>query len=115
MDQLESAIFHRHQRSGWVRLRTLVTLRWFAIAGQVLAVLVAQEVFDVHVARGPVAITIGLSVLANLISIFVYPENRRLSESEATAMMVLIPGTPVLARPCGCPGACCPGWPGACE
>lgn len=76
------------QRANLVRLRTLVILRWFAIIGQSGAVLVATTIFDLTLELGLVVMTIGASVLANLFSSFLYPENKRLSEREATLILV---------------------------
>ena len=70
-------------RGDWVRLRTLITLRWIAIAGQVVALGVADRLFRVELHLGLCAVAVGASVLANLIAIFVYPQNKRLSETEA--------------------------------
>ncbi len=36
-------LFNMQARGDWVRLRTLVTLRWIAIAGQIAAVLAASQ------------------------------------------------------------------------
>ena len=48
---------------------------------------VATRLYDLRMDAGPPAITIGAAILANLVSSFVYPENKRLSEREASAMM----------------------------
>ncbi|SLN30539.1 sensor histidine kinase RegB [Roseisalinus antarcticus] len=88
MDVTEFEMFRDHERSNWVRLRTLVVLRWIAIAGQTIALIVAAEAFGLRVEVGLAAMTIGASVLANLFSTFVFPENQRLSERQATLMMV---------------------------
>lgn len=84
----EFEMFQDQQRSNWVRLRTLVTLRWFAAAGQLAAVIVAINVYGLQIEAGYAAIVIGGSVLANLICSFVYPENKRLSEREASLWLV---------------------------
>lgn len=76
-------ILQDRERSNWVRLRTLVMLRWWAISGQILAVLVAVRTYDLRVEVAAVALTILASVLANLFLSFLYPENKRLSEREA--------------------------------
>lgn len=73
--------------SNWVRIRTLVILRWFAVAGQAGAVLVAHYVFHLNLEIGLIAMTIGVSILANIVSTFIYPENRRLTENEAFFMI----------------------------
>lgn len=84
----ELQFFQEHQRSNWVRLRTLVVLRWFAILGQITAIVVATSVYDLQVHISSAALIIGSAIIANLFSSTLYPENKRLSERE-TAMMLL--------------------------
>jgi len=81
-------LFAEHRRSNWVRLRTLIVLRWIAIAGQLAAITVAQIYFDLRLEIGLCYVAIGTSVIANLIAIFVYPQNKRLSEGEAFLMLL---------------------------
>ncbi len=88
MNETQFQIIQENQRSNWVRLRTLVTLRWFAITGQIIAILVAVYVFDLQIEVGPCVLVVGSSILANLFSSFLYPENRRLTEREATLMLL---------------------------
>jgi two-component system, sensor histidine kinase RegB len=83
----ELETFQDQQRSNWVRLRTLVILRWFAISGQIIAVLCAIFLFGLRFEVGLVAITIGASVLGNLFSSFLFPKNKQLSEREAAAIL----------------------------
>lgn len=66
-----------------VRLRTLILVRWMAIAGQVAAILVASQAYGLQLPLGLCALAVGLSVLANLLLVGLFPENRRLSEAEA--------------------------------
>lgn len=66
-----------------VRQRTLILLRWMAIAGQIAAILVASQAYGLQLPLGLCALAVGLSVLANLALIMLFPENRRLTESEA--------------------------------
>ena len=73
----------RDTRSDWVRLRTLILLRWMAIIGQTTAITVAYLHFGLQLPVGLCYLAVGTSVIANLISIFVFPENKRLSEAEA--------------------------------
>ncbi len=73
--------------SGSVRLRTVILLRWAAISGQIAAIAVGVRFFQLQLEIGLCTLAIGASVLANLVAIFLYPENRRLSEQEMTAMM----------------------------
>ncbi len=84
----EMEVFQDPGRSNWVRLRTLVILRWVAVAGQIAAVIVAVRWFDLRVETGFVSMTIGASVLANLFSTFLFEENRRLNEREALLILL---------------------------
>lgn len=81
-------LFSLHRRSNWVRLRTLILLRWIAVAGQLIAITLAQRLFDLDLDIGLCFLAIGAAITANLVAIFVYPENKRLSEREV-AMMLL--------------------------
>lgn len=74
----------RVSRSDWVRLRTLIALRWMAIAGQITALLVAHTVYGIALNLGVCFLIVGASAVFNLVASFVYPENKRLSEGEAT-------------------------------
>ena len=82
-----TALFNT-RRSNWVRLRTLIVLRWIAIGGQLSAITIAQRLFDLQLDLGLCFLAIGAAVTANLIAIFVYPENKRLSESEVAVMLL---------------------------
>ena len=75
-------------RSGWVRLRTLILLRWLAVVGQSVAVLVAAIGLGMRLPHAPCAVVIGASVLFNLVAISVAAENRRLSEREAVLTLL---------------------------
>ena len=76
-------LMFRDTRSDWVRLRTLILLRWMAITGQIAAIAVASRHYGFELPLGLCFLAIGASIIANLISVFVYPENKRLSEMEA--------------------------------
>lgn len=71
-----------------VRLRTLILLRWLAICGQLMAITVAHRYYGMQLPLGLCFLVVGAAIVANLISIFVFPENKRLTEIEA--MMVLL-------------------------
>jgi len=88
MQSSEFEMFTEQQRSNWVRLRTLVMLRWFAIIGQATAIIVATRVYGLQIEAGFAALTITAAVAANLISMNVYPENKRLSETQATLWLI---------------------------
>lgn len=69
-------------RTGMVRLRTLIILRWLAILGQSTTVLIAAYGLNLNIELGLCLLAIGASVVTNLVAVFVYPENRRLPERE---------------------------------
>lgn len=75
-------------RTTWVRLRTLILLRWFAILGQIIALTVAQRYYHLNLEIGLCYLAVGVSVIGNLIAIFIFPENKRLSESENFLMVL---------------------------
>ncbi len=75
-------------RENWVRLRTLVLLRWWAIVGQVSALIVAQRLYNLELEIGLCYLAIGVSVISNLVASFIFPENKRLREPE-TFLVVL--------------------------
>lgn len=81
-------LLSRDTRSDWVRLRTLILLRWMAIVGQIAAITVADRYYDMQLPLGLCYLAVGASIVANLVSAFVFPENKRLSEAEA--MMTLL-------------------------
>lgn len=82
-------------RSDWVRLRTLILLRWAAVTGQTAAIFVAWQVYGVDLNVTLCLAVVGAAVAMNLISMFVYPENKRLTEAEA--MLTLLFDTLQLA------------------
>ncbi len=88
MTEDQALAFHERERSHWVKLRTLVMLRWVAIIGQLIALTAAVTVFDIQVALGLAVMNVGVSIIANLIFTFVFPENKRLSEFEALMMLM---------------------------
>ncbi|SFS84019.1 two-component system, sensor histidine kinase RegB [Sulfitobacter marinus] len=75
-------------RANWIRLRTMIVLRWVAIAGQLTAITVADRLFGLQLELGLCYFAIGVSVVGNLIAIFVFPENKRLSEYENLSMVL---------------------------
>ena len=76
------------RKGNWIRLRTLVLLRWWAIIGQVSALVVAQRVYDLDLAMGLCYLVVGVAVISNLVAAFIFPETKRLSE-RGTFMVVL--------------------------
>lgn len=82
-------LIRRDLSSNWVRLRTLTLLRWIAIAGQSAAILIADVWLRLDLPLGACLLVIGISVIANLVSVLMFPQTRRLSENEALAVLAL--------------------------
>lgn len=70
-------------RRDWVRLRTLILLRWMAILGQLGAITVADRHFGMQLPLGACYTVVGASIVANLVAMFAFPQNTRLSENGA--------------------------------
>ena len=70
-----------------VRLRTLTLIRWVAIAGQVLALLVVHFGFGFPVPLAPAFAVVGASLLLNLIVSTGHPTPVRLGERGAAAFL----------------------------
>ncbi|WP_416914953.1 MAG: sensor histidine kinase RegB [Roseicyclus sp.] len=70
-------------RSDWVRLRTLLVLRWLAILGQTVTVVIASLHLGLRIELGLCFLAIGASVISNLIAMTIFPENQRLSDRDA--------------------------------
>ncbi|MEM9009760.1 MAG: ActS/PrrB/RegB family redox-sensitive histidine kinase [Pseudomonadota bacterium] len=75
-------------RSDWVRLRTLIALRWLAIAGQLAAVLAAALMLEVEIPLDLTLFVILASVCFNMIAAVLHPENKRLSERDTTLTLL---------------------------
>jgi two-component system, sensor histidine kinase RegB len=88
MNDLNFAFMLGRERSSWIRLRTLILLRWVAIVGQVTALTVAVWMYELQLELFLCILAVGASVVANLIAIFAFPENKRLSENENFLMVM---------------------------
>ncbi|MBD0864283.1 MAG: ActS/PrrB/RegB family redox-sensitive histidine kinase [Rhodobacteraceae bacterium] len=69
-------------RSNRIRLRTMILMRWVAAVGQLAAVTVAQQIFDLQFAHLLCYFAISISVISNLVATFSFPQNKRLTEIE---------------------------------
>lgn len=87
MSETATAFFDEAARGNWIRLRTLVVVRWFAIAGQTAALTVAYGYFGLQLEIWWCALAILISVMANLLAMALQPNNRRLQEGEAALML----------------------------
>ncbi|MBV2359510.1 ActS/PrrB/RegB family redox-sensitive histidine kinase [Thalassococcus sp. CAU 1522] len=88
MTDSELGFFGEQRRSNFIRLRTMILLRWFAIVGQLTAITVAQRLYNLQLELGLCYLAVGVSVIGNLIAIAVFPENKRLSETENLLMVM---------------------------
>ena len=75
-------------RSDWVRLRTLNYLRWQAILGQSVAILIATQVLDIELRLDLCFLAIALSAAFNFASRMLYPLNKRLDHRIATRVLL---------------------------
>ncbi|MFT6090117.1 MAG: two-component system sensor histidine kinase RegB [Sulfitobacter sp.] len=66
----------------------MIVLRWVAIAGQLTAITVADRLFGLQLELGLCYFAVGISVVGNLVAMFVFPENKRLSELENLSMVL---------------------------
>jgi two-component system, sensor histidine kinase RegB len=94
-DGAEAAMHHdslpllsRAERSTWLRLRTLILLRWLTVFGQSSTVLVAAFGLGVDLRLDAAFAIIGMAALFNLVSIRLGAEHRRLTEREATVSLL---------------------------
>jgi two-component system sensor histidine kinase RegB len=77
------------RRTNWVRLRTLVILRWIAIAGQIGAIEAATHLFGIDLPLTLCYLVIALAALANLLGMAFWPGNKRLTEREGAGMLLV--------------------------
>ncbi|MBD3665207.1 ActS/PrrB/RegB family redox-sensitive histidine kinase [Sulfitobacter sp. TSTF-M16] len=88
MTQATIRPFGGRTRANWIRLRTMILLRWVALIGQLTAITVAPLVYGLQLELGLCYVAIGASVIANLAATFLFPENKRLTEKENLAMVM---------------------------
>ncbi len=88
MSDPDLSVFTAAERSAWLRLRTLLLLRWLAMFGQSAAVLVAWLGLGIRLPLDLCLLAIGASALFNLVAVLIAPENRRLTEGEAVSTLL---------------------------
>ncbi|MCR8724494.1 sensor histidine kinase RegB [Frigidibacter sp. ROC022] len=76
------------RRGDWVRLRTLIVVRWIAIGGQLTALLIAQTRLGIDVEMGACVALIALSALVNMALTLVFPVGMRMTEPQVTTMLL---------------------------
>jgi two-component system sensor histidine kinase RegB len=88
MSQTEFDVFKGRERGNWIKLRTIILLRWVAIAGQISALIVAGQVLNLNIEYGLCVLVVSVSIVGNLIAMFIFPESKRLSEAENLLMVL---------------------------
>lgn len=63
MTEHDVNLFSDQRRSNWIRLRTLILLRWVAIAGQLTAILIAKEAYNLQLELGLCLLAIAVSAI----------------------------------------------------
>ncbi|WP_170396895.1 sensor histidine kinase RegB [Ruegeria arenilitoris] len=81
-------LWRGQESSSWIRLRTLILLRWVAIIGQFTAITVAQRYYHVQLELALCYLAIGVSVMGNMTAILLFPQNKRLTEFENFLMVL---------------------------
>ena len=88
MAESNVGIWRGQERSSWIRLRTLILLRWVAIAGQIGAITAARQMYQLQLELPLCYLAIGVSVVVNVSAMFLFPESKRLSEFENFLMVL---------------------------
>ena len=81
-------LMNRDTGGQWVRLHTLTRVRWVAVLGQFLAITVAHFGLGLSFSITLAYLVVAVSVASNLLSEFVFPPNRRLSDGEVSLTLV---------------------------
>ncbi len=81
-------LFPESKRGEWIRLRTMIFIRWVAISGQLAAIIIAYQYFDLALDISLCFFAVGISALANITASLSFPESKRLSELENVFMIL---------------------------
>ncbi len=81
-------LFPESKRGEWIRLRTMIFIRWVAISGQLAAIIIAYQYFDLALDLSLCFFAVGISALANITASLFFPESKRLSELENVFMIL---------------------------
>lgn len=81
-------LFSSNARSKWLRLRTLILLRWLAVGGQLGAIVIATRFLEVDLRLDLCATALGISVAFNIVATVIFPANNRLSERNAVLTLM---------------------------
>lgn len=77
------------QKESTIRLRTMVLLRWCAIAGQLTTLAVAEQYFDISLPLGSCLLVVAFAMVVNLLAPVVFEDNKRLSHGEIVGTVML--------------------------
>jgi two-component system sensor histidine kinase RegB len=88
MRETEVVLWRGQDRSSWIRLRTLIWLRWVAIGGQAAAITVARHTYNLQLDMALCVLAIGISAAVNVLAMYLFPQNKRLSEAESFATVL---------------------------
>ena len=72
----------------WVRLRTLICLRGAAIVGQLGAITITYYIYDIALDLPLCLATVGAAIAANIVAIYLFPDTKRLTQTEAAATLM---------------------------
>ncbi|QHQ35987.1 sensor histidine kinase RegB [Algicella marina] len=89
MTAVQPALMPIRARRDWVRLRTLIYLRWLAVLGQTIAIVVATQFLAIDLRLDFVFLLIAGSALFNIGSTVIHPENKRLNHRDATLVLLV--------------------------
>ena len=81
-------LFPESKRGEWIRLRTMIFIRWVAVTGQLTAIIIAFQYFELALDLSLCFFAVGLSALANIAASLFFPESKRLSELENVFMIL---------------------------
>ena len=81
-------LFPESKRGEWIRLRTMIFIRWVAVTGQLAAIIIAFQYFELALDLSLCFFAVGLSALANIVAGLFFPESKRLSELENVFMIL---------------------------
>ena len=90
MDKSFEGSLKNFKRGEWVRLSTLTYLRWLAVVGQSLAVIIGYFLLKLNFSIFGCFFLILLSSLLNLISGFYFPKTKRLPEFQNMLLLLIL-------------------------
>jgi two-component system sensor histidine kinase RegB len=88
MTDLSHELLIESRRANWVRLRTLVLLRWAAVLGQSAALVLAEQALGLDLPLGLCFLLVGISATANLAAGLIFPPTTRLTERQVMLMLI---------------------------